>query len=110
MRARLDPFGLGAGPPVIGLPAPGDGVPALLRALIERRALRARQAELESLVANQALERARESQTAEHASLQRLLQAAGYRDDNTFEHTQRVGRPGRPSRARAGAERATTSR
>jgi putative two-component system response regulator len=91
LRARLDPFSLGAGPPVIGLPAPGDGVPALLRALIERRALRARQAELESLVANQALERAREAQTAEHESLQRLLQAAGYRDDNTFEHTQRVG-------------------
>ena len=91
MRARLDPFGLGAGPPVIGLPAPGDGVPALLRALIERRTLRARLLELESLVANQALERTRESQTAEHASLQRLLQAAGYRDDNTFEHTQRVG-------------------
>ncbi len=76
---------------MIGLPAPGDGVPALLHALIEQRALRARQAELESLVANQALERARESQTAEHVSLQRLLQAAGYRDDNTVEHTQRVG-------------------
>ncbi len=91
LRTRLDPFSLGAGPPVIGLPAPGDGVPALLHALIERRALRARQVELESLVANQALERARESQTAEHASLQRLLQAASYRDDNTVEHTQRVG-------------------
>ena len=35
--------------------------------------------------------RAREAESAEHDTLQRLLQAAGYRDDNTYEHTQRVG-------------------
>jgi putative two-component system response regulator len=91
IRARLDPYGLGAGPPVIAVPAVGDGVPALVLALLDRRALRARQAELERLVATQALERAREAETAEHGTLQRLLVAAGYRDDNTFEHTQRVG-------------------
>src|SRR5687767_10169058 len=72
IRARLDPYGLGAGPPVIAVPAVGDGVPALVLALLDRRALRSRQAELERLVATQALERAREAEAAEHGTLQRL--------------------------------------
>ena len=47
--------------------------------------------ELESVFAAASVARAREAVNAEHDTLQRLLQAAGYRDDNTYEHTQRVG-------------------
>jgi putative nucleotidyltransferase with HDIG domain len=98
LRARLDPFGLELGPPVIGLEAVAgaeDGLGPLaarrLRALAERSALRARQAELEGVLAAQAVTRRREVEAARVDTLQRLLTAAGYRDDNTYEHTQRVG-------------------
>jgi putative nucleotidyltransferase with HDIG domain len=98
LRDRLDPFGLETGPPVIGLEAlvAGDDrlgglAAARLRALVERRTLRARQSDLETVLAAQAVARRREAEAAQQELLQRLLQAAGYRDDNTYEHTQRVG-------------------
>jgi putative nucleotidyltransferase with HDIG domain len=98
LRSRLDPFGLELGPPVIGVEAVAgveDGIGPLaarrLRALVERSALRARQGELEGVLAAQAVTRRREVEAARVDTLQRLLTAAGYRDDNTYEHTQRVG-------------------
>jgi putative nucleotidyltransferase with HDIG domain len=97
LRERLDPFGLEAGPPVIGLDTLteadaelGTHAAARLRALVERRALRARQVELEAALVTNALTRRRDAEAAQEELLQRLLQAAGYRDDNTHEHTQRV--------------------
>jgi putative nucleotidyltransferase with HDIG domain len=84
LRARLDPLGLETGPPVIS-------DPAAVRATVEIRRLRARQRELESVFAAASVARAREAESAQRDTLQRLLQAAGYRDDNTYEHTQRVG-------------------
>jgi putative two-component system response regulator len=58
--------------------------------VIGQRGLRARQAELEAALAAQALTRRRDAAAAQEELLQRLLRAAGYRDDNTHEHTQRV--------------------
>src|SRR3954467_1818536 len=64
LRSRLDPFGREAGPPVISLAAVADaedGVGPLaarrLRALAERAALRARQSELEGVLAGEAVTR-----------------------------------------------------
>ena len=86
LRARLDPLHMQAGPPVIAAAEANT-----VRSAIEIRRLRARQTELEGVFAAAQVARAREVQNAEHDTLQRLLQAAGYRDDNTYEHTQRVG-------------------
>jgi HD-GYP domain-containing protein (c-di-GMP phosphodiesterase class II) len=98
LRERLDPLGLDTGPdvvPVGELVDPGrefDDVAARrLRALVERRALRARQVELEALVAAQAVARRRLDEQAALDTLRRLALAAEYRDDNTHEHTERVG-------------------
>jgi HD-GYP domain-containing protein (c-di-GMP phosphodiesterase class II) len=98
LRARLDPLGLDAGPEVIALEdLTGPGLPfgpaaaARLRALVDRRALRARQAELESVIAAQAVARRRDLEAAGLDGLRRLAMAADYRDDNTHEHTERVG-------------------
>jgi putative two-component system response regulator len=98
LRARLDPFGLDAGPPVIGVEAiagfeEGLGLLAArrLRALAERSALRVRQSEMEGVLAAQAVTRRRELEAARIDTLRRLTTAAGYRDDNTYEHTERVG-------------------
>ncbi len=98
LRLRLDPFGLDAGPPVIGVEAIAggeDGVGLLaawrLRALAERSALRVRQSEMEGVLAAQAVTRRRELEAARADTLRRLITAAGYRDDNTYEHTERVG-------------------
>ena len=97
MRARLDPLGLGGGPEVVELEelvgAGGrfDATAARrLSALVERRELRAREGELEALVAEQSLERRRELEAAGLDMLRRLTLAAEYRDDNTHEHTERV--------------------
>jgi putative nucleotidyltransferase with HDIG domain len=87
LHARLDPFGVKAGPPIVPL---GSDAAAFLPALVELRRLRMRTAELEAVVADHALARRREAEAAEQDTLQRLLRAAGYRDDNTYEHTQRV--------------------
>ena len=98
LRERLDPFGLDQGPPVIGigtLTAADDELGAIaaarLRATVEQRTLKARQQELEAALAAQSLTRRRDAEAAQEELLQRILQAAGYRDDNTHEHTQRVG-------------------
>jgi putative nucleotidyltransferase with HDIG domain len=97
LRERLDPFEMRAGPPVIGLRALTEADEELgaiaagrLRAIVGQAGLRARQAELEAALAAQALTRRRDAEAAQEELLQRLLRAAGYRDDNTHEHTQRV--------------------
>jgi HD-GYP domain-containing protein (c-di-GMP phosphodiesterase class II) len=97
IRERLDPLGLGGGPEVIeaeDLTGAGGRFDAeaarRLSALVDRRALRARQAELEAVVAEQSLERRREIEAAGLDALRRLAMAAEYRDDNTHEHTERV--------------------
>ncbi len=98
LRARLDPFGLHHAPLVIGLDAlaAADGelgpiAAGRLRAHVESSALKPRQTELEAVVTEQAHDRRRDTEAALQDSLHRLLHAAGYRDDNTYEHTQRVG-------------------
>jgi response regulator RpfG family c-di-GMP phosphodiesterase len=98
LRERLDPLELEQGPEVVALEDLVDGgrpfdavAAARLRAIVERRALRARQAELEAVVAAQAVARRRHDEQAALDTLRRLAMAAEYRDDNTHEHTQRVG-------------------
>ena len=97
VRAVLDPLGLDTGPPVVALTELGgegrlgNGGLAHLRLLLEHRAMRARLAELEAIVASQALAAFRDTETVRLDALDRLAQAAEYRDDNTPEHTQRVG-------------------
>ena len=96
LRARLDPLGLGAGPEVVAIEElAGEGWDAgasrRLGVLLDRRRLRARQGELESALADHALGRRRELEAASLDGLRRLAMAAEYRDDNTPEHTQRVG-------------------
>jgi HD-GYP domain-containing protein (c-di-GMP phosphodiesterase class II) len=97
LRDRLDPLGLGGGPEVVeiedltGAGGRFDAAAARrLRALVDRRELQARTAELESVVADQSLARRRELEGAELDALRRLALAAEYRDDNTHEHTERV--------------------
>jgi HD-GYP domain-containing protein (c-di-GMP phosphodiesterase class II) len=97
VRARLDPLGLDAGPPVVpvselatdGEPLGAAGV-ARLRLLLEHRAMRARLGELEAIVASQALSAFRDTEAIRVDTLRRLAIAAEYRDDNSPEHTQRV--------------------
>ncbi len=98
LRHRLDPLGLGSGPEVVALEeltgAGGrfDAAAARrLRALVDRRELRTRTTELESLAADLALARRRDADTSCLDTLRRLAMAAEYRDDNTREHTERVG-------------------
>jgi response regulator RpfG family c-di-GMP phosphodiesterase len=98
LRERLDPLELEMGPEVVAVEElidagrAFDGVAAArLRAIVERRALRARQTELEAVVAAQAVARRRHDEQAALDTLRRLALAAEYRDDNTHEHTQRVG-------------------
>jgi response regulator RpfG family c-di-GMP phosphodiesterase len=98
LRERLDPLGLDMGPEVVAFEDLVDGerqfdavAAARLRAIVERRALRARQTELEAVVAAQAVARRRHDEQAALDTLRRLALAAEYRDDNTHEHTERVG-------------------
>jgi putative nucleotidyltransferase with HDIG domain len=98
LRARLDPLGLDGGPEVVPVEdltradEPFGAVAAArLRAIVDRRNLRARQSELESVVAAQAVARRRDVEAASLDALRRLAMAAEYRDDNTREHTERVG-------------------
>jgi putative nucleotidyltransferase with HDIG domain len=99
LRARLDPLGLGGGPPVVdmddlpGLPAGVAGDDAVLdrlALLLERHRLRVRVRDLETVAATGVVDAARGVAVAEGEALQRLASAAEYRDDNTWEHTQRV--------------------
>jgi putative nucleotidyltransferase with HDIG domain len=98
VRRALDPFGLAAGPAVIAVTdvvadgeAPGPAAARRLRAFVDRVALRARQHELESVVADEALARRREVEAAGFDGLRRLALVAEYRDDNTADHMERVG-------------------
>jgi HD-GYP domain-containing protein (c-di-GMP phosphodiesterase class II) len=95
LRERLDPLGLGGGPELVPLELLGGAAdphaPERLRALVDRRALRAARAELEAVVAGQAVGLRRRLEGAALDGLRRLALAAEYRDDNTLEHTQRVG-------------------
>jgi hypothetical protein len=98
VRTRLDPLGLDAGPPVVpvydltpeGRPLGASGV-RRLSLLLEHRAMRGRLAELEAIVASQALSAFRDTEAIRLDALRRLALAAEYRDDNSPEHTQRVG-------------------
>jgi hypothetical protein len=97
VRARLDPLGLDAGPPVVPVSElVSDGEPlgpaglARLRMVLEHRAMRGRLAELEAIVASQALSAFRDTEAVHIDTLRRLALAAEYRDDNSPEHTQRV--------------------
>jgi hypothetical protein len=98
LRAGLDPLGLELGPPVVpvldvvGPRDPFDAIAARrLSAVVQLHALRERAAELEGVIAAQAVSRRRENAAAQLDGLRRLALAAEYRDDNTHEHTQRVG-------------------
>ena len=98
VRYRLDPLGLDNGPEVVELEeltGPDRRFDAAaarrLRALIDRRELRARAAELEAVAADLAIARRRDAGSAALDTLRRLAMAAEYRDDNTREHTERVG-------------------
>ena len=98
VRTRLDPLGLDSGPPVVpvdelttdGRPLGDAGVRRLTSVLVHR-AMRRRLAELEAIVASQALSAFRDTEAIRVDALQRLALAAEYRDDNSPEHTQRVG-------------------
>ena len=97
VRLRLDPLGLGAAPPVVALAelaADGASLDAAgferLREVLELRALRVRLAELEAIVASQALTAFRDTEAVRVDTLERLGRAAEYRDDNSPEHMQRV--------------------
>jgi HD domain len=98
VRGRLDPLGLDAGPAVVALAElVPDGRPLgvwgirRLRLLLEHREMRGRLAELEAIVAGQVLNAFRDAEAIRVDTLQRLALAAEYRDDNSPEHTQRVG-------------------
>jgi putative nucleotidyltransferase with HDIG domain len=99
LRRRLDPMDLRSGPPVVGV----DEIPALpqgtlgdqavlerLASELERHRMRMRLRDLETALANQAAARQRDADRARLDGLRRLAMAAEYRDDNTWEHTQRV--------------------
>ena len=110
IRERLDPLGSDGGPEVVDLEeltgAGGrfDAAAARrLRALVDRRELRARPSDLEALVASNAVGRRREAEAAALDTLRRLALAAEYRDDNTLEHTAAGRRPRRPARPPARA-------
>jgi putative two-component system response regulator len=99
LRQRLDPLGIEAGPPIVvveeiqALPPGEAGDDAILQHLgttLERQRLRQRVREVESMLASEAVSRHRELEATRLDGLQRLARAAEYRDDNTWEHTQRV--------------------
>jgi putative nucleotidyltransferase with HDIG domain len=114
LRRALDPFGLEFGPPLIELPAniaatpdgPDQAVERVACAL-ELRILRERVDELESVVADVALQRAAELEEARLDGLSRMARAGEYRDDNTWEHTQRVALLAARMGGRLGLERRT---
>jgi hypothetical protein len=114
LRAALDPLGLGLGPPVVELPADAaatpeglDGAVRSVAAALEVGDLRARVAALEAVVAEDALQRARDLEEARVDTLSRLARAGEYRDDNTWEHTQRVAQLAARLGTRLGLDRRT---
>ena len=100
VRALLDPLGLDIGPPVIPIERPAardrlderaHGVVERVAVELDRQTLRRQAREWQEVVAGQARTHHRELDSVAADGLRRLLMAAEYRDDNTFEHTQRVG-------------------
>ncbi len=100
LAQRLDPLSTGSGPPIVsldelpGLPAGSAGDEVILDRLalrLERHRLRARVRDLEAVLASDAVSSHRGATEAQHDALLRLALAGEYRDDNTWEHTQRVG-------------------
>ena len=90
LHDRLDPFGLGGGPLLVGAQELEAGPGLVLALRLERHALRLRLAELEGVVAAGALTGRRIADAAEQDALRHLAVAADYRDDNSHEHTERV--------------------
>ena len=97
VRTSLDPLGLAAGPPVVPLSdLVADGEPLgragveRLRMMLEHHEMGKRLAELEAVVASQALSTLRDTEAIRVDTLERLARAAEYSDDNSFDHTQRV--------------------
>src|SRR6478672_12486781 len=95
---RLDPLGLELGPAVVPLAdvvstgeAPGPAAARRLRAFVARAASRSRMRELEAILATQAVARRRDIEAAQLDTLHRMALVAEYRDDNTADHTERVG-------------------
>ena len=97
VRMKLDPLGLDSGPPVVPIAELtadgrlGSSAVRRLALVLEHRAMRRRLGELEAIVASQALSAFRDTEAIRLDALQRLALAAEYRDDNSPEHTQRVG-------------------
>ena len=96
LRARLNPLGLDAGPPVVALADVAAGARlgeaglARLGIVYEHRALKARLAGLEAVVASGALAALEDADAIRLDALDRLARVAEYRDDNTPEHMRRV--------------------
>ena len=112
LRQALDPFGLEVGPPLIELPATITATPdwpaaavARVASALELRVLRDRVAHLEAVLADAALDRAHELEQARLEGLARLARSGEYRDDNTWEHTQRVAQLAARMGGRLGLER-----
>jgi putative two-component system response regulator len=98
LARRLDPLGLEAGPPVVPLThvlsageAPGPVAARRLRAFVDAAAQGSRMRELESILATQLVDRRRQTEADQLDALHRLALVAEYRDDNTADHTERVG-------------------
>ncbi len=100
LQRRLDPLCTGAGPPIVsldevhGLPAGPTVDDVILNRLalrLERHRLRLRVRDLEGILASDVVVGHRAATEAQEDALVRLALAAEYRDDNTWEHTQRVG-------------------
>ena len=89
LRRRLDPLDLRTGPPVVAVD-PDDAALTGVADELDRHRMRLRVRELETAVASQAAARQREADAARMDGLRRLSRAAEYRDDNTWEHTERV--------------------
>lgn len=92
LRERLDPLGLGSGPPLVAGRGLNDAaiLAGRLAAAVELRELRVRVSELEGVVAGLSVSAKRGRETAEHAAFARLALVGDFCDDNTHEHTERV--------------------
>src|SRR4051812_20807118 len=83
VAARIDPLGLGLGPPLVavsdvltGGEAPGPAAARRLRAFVDRALQRRRLRELESILATQAVARRRDVEAAQLDTMHRLALVA----------------------------------
>jgi len=97
LRRVVDPLHLVCGPPVVDFAASAaraGGGPELAAArladALELRGLRDRLSAMESAMAESALLQMRQLEATRLETLTRLARIAEYRDDNTWEHTERV--------------------